>query len=115
MLRLRRPAASGPCGPTGQKIPTRALESGLEHRKFPRRETRFERSRGKLPLPRDHAGTAIDEDGRLVTAGGRVLSVTAVGDDLAEARARAYEAVDLIRIRGAHHRSDIAMAASLSR
>ena len=55
-----------------------------------------------------HAGTKVDEDGNLVTAGGRVLSVTAVGADLDEARRRAYAAVDLIRIRGAHHRRDIA-------
>lgn len=56
-----------------------------------------------------HAGTKIDEDGYLVTAGGRVLSVTAVGADLDEARERAYAAVDLITIRGAHHRTDIAL------
>lgn len=56
------------------------------------------------------AGTAIDEDGRLVTAGGRVLTVTAVGADLAQARERAYAGVERIRIRGAHHRSDIAAA-----
>ena len=53
-----------------------------------------------------HAGTA-DRQGELVTAGGRVLSVTAVGDDLAEALTRAYQAVTLIDIRGAHHRTDI--------
>lgn len=58
-----------------------------------------------------HAGTAL-VDGRLVTAGGRVLSVTAVGRDLAEARRRAYDGVDLVRIRGAHHRTDIALAAA---
>ncbi|UPK75630.1 phosphoribosylamine--glycine ligase [Nocardioidaceae bacterium SCSIO 66511] len=58
-----------------------------------------------------HAGTAV-ADGRLVTAGGRVLSVTAVGSDLAVARARAYRAVELIRIDGAHHRTDIAAAAA---
>ncbi|MGA8987233.1 phosphoribosylamine--glycine ligase [Aeromicrobium sp.] len=57
-----------------------------------------------------HAGTAV-EDGQLVTAGGRILSVTAVGDDLAEARRRAYAGVDLIGIRGSHHRTDIAQAA----
>ncbi|MRK02621.1 phosphoribosylamine--glycine ligase [Aeromicrobium sp. S22] len=57
-----------------------------------------------------HAGTAL-ADGRLVTAGGRVLSVTAVGADLAEARRRAYAGIDLIDIRGAHHRTDIALAA----
>jgi phosphoribosylamine--glycine ligase len=55
-----------------------------------------------------HAGTARGEDGALVTSGGRVLAVTAVGSDVAEARARAYEAVGKIRIDGSHHRSDIA-------
>jgi phosphoribosylamine--glycine ligase len=54
-----------------------------------------------------HAGTAR-HDGRLVTSGGRVLAVTAVGDDVADARSRAYAGVELIRIDGAHHRTDIA-------
>ena len=54
-----------------------------------------------------HAGTAR-QDGRLVTSGGRVLAVTAVGDDVADARERAYAGVELIRIDGAHHRTDIA-------
>ena len=58
-----------------------------------------------------HAGTAL-VDGRLVTAGGRVLSVTAIGADLTEARERAYAGVDRITIRGAHHRSDIALTAA---
>lgn len=62
-----------------------------------------------------HAGTALDENGRLVTAGGRVLSVTAFGGTLAAARERAYEAVDLITIRGAQHRTDIALAAEQGR
>ncbi|MFC5676256.1 phosphoribosylamine--glycine ligase [Aeromicrobium endophyticum] len=57
-----------------------------------------------------HAGTAM-VDGRLVTAGGRVLSVTGTGADLAEARERAYAGIDLISIRGGHHRTDIALAA----
>ena len=55
-----------------------------------------------------HAGTAIDGDGHVVTSGGRVLAVTAVGADVAEARAKAYAGVDLIRIDGSHHRTDIA-------
>jgi len=59
-----------------------------------------------------HAGTARDAEGRLVTAGGRVLSVTAVGVDLAEAREKAYAGIDYIHISGAHHRTDIALAAS---
>ena len=58
-----------------------------------------------------HAGTRINEDGALVTAGGRVLSVTATGDTLADARARAYTAVSDIRWAGEQHRRDIALAA----
>jgi phosphoribosylamine--glycine ligase len=55
-----------------------------------------------------HAGTAADGEGHLVTAGGRVLAVTAVGPSVAEARDRAYAGVERIRIDGAHHRTDIA-------
>lgn len=58
-----------------------------------------------------HAGTATDADGNLVTAGGRVLAVTAVGSDLTDARARAYQGVDAISFDGAQHRTDIAAAA----
>jgi phosphoribosylamine---glycine ligase len=53
-----------------------------------------------------HAGTAR-RDGALVTAGGRVLGVTAVADDLPRAIARAYEAVRLIHFEGMHYRTDI--------
>ncbi len=53
-----------------------------------------------------HAGTALRE-GRLVTAGGRVLGVTAVAGDLATAIARAYGAVGAIRFAGMHYRRDI--------
>lgn len=55
-----------------------------------------------------HAGTAVDDEGHLVTAGGRVLAVTAVGGTVAEARMRAYKGVAKIRIDGGHHRTDIA-------
>src|SRR5262249_17091746 len=54
------------------------------------------------------AGTARGSGGEIVTAGGRVLAVTAVAADLAGARESAYAAVERIDIRGAHHRSDIA-------
>jgi phosphoribosylamine--glycine ligase len=57
------------------------------------------------------AGTARDDAGQLVSAGGRILAVTAVGADLAQARERAYAGVGCIRIDGAHHRTDIAGAA----
>ncbi len=55
-----------------------------------------------------HAGTALDASGHLVTAGGRVLAVTAVGRDVADARAKAYEGVASISFPGAQWRHDIA-------
>ena len=58
-----------------------------------------------------HAGTARSDDGTLVSAGGRVLSVVALGDSLTQARERVYEAVDQIELEGSHHRTDIALAA----
>ena len=58
-----------------------------------------------------HAGTAA-EDGELVSAGGRVLSVVATGADLATARARALEATEQIHLAGSHHRRDIARRAA---
>jgi phosphoribosylamine--glycine ligase len=58
-----------------------------------------------------HAGTRRDGDA-VVSAGGRVLSVTATGKDLAQARERAYASVARIRLDGGQHRTDIARAAS---
>jgi len=58
-----------------------------------------------------HAGTARREDGALVSAGGRVLSATATGPDLAAARAAAYALVDGVRLDGAQYRTDIALGA----
>jgi phosphoribosylamine---glycine ligase len=57
-----------------------------------------------------HAGTA-SRDGHIVSSGGRVLSVVGTGPDLAQARASAYRAVREIRLDGAQHRTDIALAA----
>ncbi len=57
-----------------------------------------------------HAGTRHDSDETL-TAGGRVLGVTALGDDIREAQARAYAAVEKIHFSGAHFRRDIAAKA----
>ena len=54
-----------------------------------------------------HAGTRL-ENGSVVTAGGRVLGVTALADDLAAARAQAYEAAGKIHFEGAQFRRDIA-------
>jgi len=56
-----------------------------------------------------HAGTARDADGQLVTAGGRVLGITARGADFAEARSRAYGAVEKVHFSGMHFRRDIGM------
>jgi phosphoribosylamine--glycine ligase len=57
-----------------------------------------------------HAGSAIDADGHFVTAGGRVLAVTGVGETLADARRRAYEGSALITFEGRVMRSDIALS-----
>jgi phosphoribosylamine--glycine ligase len=54
-----------------------------------------------------HAGTDLDEDERIVTAGGRVLCVTALGEDVAQARAKALQWVARIGFEAAFHRSDI--------
>jgi phosphoribosylamine--glycine ligase len=58
-----------------------------------------------------HAGTSRSSDGELVTAGGRVLSATATGPDLAAARDAAYALVDRVELAGAVVRRDIALAA----
>ncbi|MFD4031310.1 phosphoribosylamine--glycine ligase [Streptomyces sp. NPDC058637] len=58
-----------------------------------------------------HAGTRQDGDA-VVSAGGRVLSVTATGKDLSQARERAYTAVGRIRLDGSQHRTDIARKAA---
>jgi phosphoribosylamine--glycine ligase len=66
---------------------------------------------GGLPAPAEdcrvfHAGTRL-EGKELVTSGGRVLCVTALGDSVRMARTRAYEAVDRIRFDGMQYRTDI--------
>lgn len=57
-----------------------------------------------------HAGTAFKDD-QVVTSGGRVLGVTAIGSDIAAARDRAYEAAGRIHFDGMHYRKDIASRA----
>lgn len=59
-----------------------------------------------------HAGTRREKSGAYFTTGGRVLSITALGDTLADARRKAYEAVKDVKFEGAHFRQDIALAAS---
>jgi phosphoribosylamine--glycine ligase len=68
--------------------------------------------RGLSDVPADvfvtHAGTTVDAQGEIVTDGGRVLSVTALGADAASARATAYSAIDMIDFDGRQLRRDIA-------
>lgn len=59
-----------------------------------------------------HAGTARDDDGAIVSSGGRVLSVVGTGPDLNAARAAAYDIVSSIRLPGSHFRTDIGLAAA---
>ena len=59
-----------------------------------------------------HAGTAMDDHGNTVTAGGRVLGVTALGSDLESARSKAYAAMEKIHFDDMHFRTDIGFRAS---
>jgi len=71
--------------------------------------------RGLSMIPDDvtvyHCGTKRDDSGNIITAGGRILSVTACGATLPEALNRAYDGVRLISFDGAQYRSDIAARA----
>ena len=58
-----------------------------------------------------YAGTVIDGEGRLVSSGGRVLSVTGLAPTLGDAVAAAYELIECIELEGSHYRSDIAYRA----
>jgi phosphoribosylamine--glycine ligase len=60
-----------------------------------------------------HAGTATTDNG-VVAAGGRVLTITGLGEDLTEARNRAYRAISQISLAGSFYRSDIALNASVA-
>lgn len=54
-----------------------------------------------------HAGTAVNDNGEFITAGGRVLGVTALGNDIKAAKDNAYKAIEKIRFEGMHYRKDI--------
>ena len=60
-----------------------------------------------------HAGTKSNESGEILVHGGRVLSVTATGSDLSDARRQIYAGIERIEFDGEHHRSDIALKAAL--
>jgi phosphoribosylamine---glycine ligase len=59
-----------------------------------------------------HAGTARDPKGNLISAGGRVLAVVGLGEDIEEAHGRAYESIAQIHLDGSFYRRDIAAAAA---
>lgn len=59
-----------------------------------------------------HAGTAMDARGRVISSGGRVLTVVGTGNDLDAARGRAYDSIAKINLSGSFYRTDIALAAS---
>jgi len=56
-----------------------------------------------------HSGTGFDEEGKIVTNGGRVLGITALGQDLKDARNKAYSAIELIHFDGMQYRKDIGL------
>ncbi len=60
-----------------------------------------------------HAGTKLDEDGNVVTNGGRVLGVTCMGKTHDEARAKAYANVEKISFEGAHYRKEIGIVGTI--
>ncbi|MBN1193196.1 MAG: phosphoribosylamine--glycine ligase [Coriobacteriia bacterium] len=61
-----------------------------------------------------HAGTQLRPDGTLVTSGGRVLNVTAIAPTFAEARERAYRAVECVSFEGMQYRTDIGLRALMA-
>ena len=72
--------------------------------------TGFENFKDRNDIFCFHAGTKFDDAGRIVTNGGRVLGVAALGDDLKQARANAYKACDLVHFDHSFKRSDIGRA-----
>ncbi|MCI5856146.1 MAG: phosphoribosylamine--glycine ligase [Agathobacter sp.] len=72
--------------------------------------TGFENFEGKDDYFCFHAGTKFDENGNIVTNGGRVLGITALGKTLKEARAKAYEATEWIHFANKYMRHDIGKA-----
>ena len=105
-------AATEPGGLAGAELdwdPRAAVCVVLASRGYPASSSSGDVITGLDDVPAEvfHAGTA-ERDGEVVTAGGRVLGVTALGEDRAAARAAAYAAADMIQFDGAQRRSDIA-------
>ncbi len=112
-------AATVPGGLAGAELewsPQTAVTLVLASRGYPESSSSGDLITGLDRVPGDvfvtHAGTGRDSDGSLVTAGGRVLSVTALGDDATAARDAAYAAADMIEFPGRQLRRDIALRAA---
>ena len=117
LLELFR-AAREPGGLAGASVefsPEWAVTLVLASAGYPASSSKGDVIRGLEDVPEDvevtHAGTARNEAGEVVTAGGRVLNVTALGPDPAAARERAYEAAGMIDFEGKQLRTDIAARA----
>jgi phosphoribosylamine--glycine ligase len=111
-------SATEPEGLDGAQLewaPQTAVTVVLASRGYPESSSSGDVIRGLDELPDEvyvtHAGTARRPDGSIVTAGGRVLSVTALGSDAPDARAGAYAAADRIEFDGKQLRRDIALRA----
>ncbi|WP_447729572.1 phosphoribosylamine--glycine ligase [Pseudoxanthomonas suwonensis] len=91
--------------------PRPSLGVVIAARPYPESPVTGEAISGLDAVPADvkvfHAGTALDADGKVVSAGGRVLCVTALGDSVADAQRRAYTGVDAIRWEHAFCRREI--------
>jgi phosphoribosylamine---glycine ligase len=114
-------AATAPGGLAGASLewsPDTAVTLVLASRGYPASSSSGDVISGLDLVPEDvwvtHAGTARAADGSFVTAGGRVLTVTALGDDAAAARDAAYAAADMIEFDGRQLRRDIALRAVLA-
>jgi phosphoribosylamine--glycine ligase len=114
LLRATRPG--GLAGVRLEWDPRWAVTLVLASAGYPESSSRGDVIRGLQDVPAGvevtHAGTALGPDGETVTAGGRVLNVTALGDDAASARDAAYAAADMIRFEGRQLRRDIAARAA---
>jgi phosphoribosylamine--glycine ligase len=109
------PGGLAGCGPLEWDART-AVTVALASRGYPAGASKGDVIQGMERVPEDvyvtHAGTARRGDGALVTAGGRVLSLTALGEDAAAARRAAYAAADMIEFDGKQLRRDIALKAA---
>jgi phosphoribosylamine--glycine ligase len=103
-------------GVTLEWAPQTAVTVVLASAGYPETSSSGQVITGLNDVPEDvfvtHAGTSAGPDDSVLTAGGRVLSVTALGDDAAAARQAAYAAADMIQFEGGQLRRDIALSVS---